>query len=244
MNVGDIMTQEVISVSPETTVADAARLMLKERISGLPVINEAHALVGIVTEGDFLRRVEAHSERTRPQWMEFFVTGAVLADEYAQSHGRKVSEVMTRRVVTVTEDMTLEKAAALMERHRAKRLPVMRDNRVVGVISRSNFLRALTTGLPHASVSRGDKAIREQLEKELKAHSWGRIAQRQVMVNEGIVDLWGFVTSDRQRDAIRIVAENVPGVKQVRDHMLWFEPYSGILVESGTESNPPRPTIT
>jgi CBS domain-containing protein len=243
MNIGDIMTQEVISIGPGATVRDAAQLMLTEHVSGLPVIDDSHTLVGIVTEGDLLRRSENKTEKRRPHWMEFLLGDAALAAEYAKTHGRRVDEVMTPDVTVVPEDAPLDVAVALMERKRVKRLPVVRNGRVVGIISRANFLRALTAGLPQASVSRGDLAIRDQIKKELHAHAWGRVIERQVLVTDGIVDLWGVVTSDSQRRAICIAAENVPGVKQVRDHMLWLERYTGTVVTPATGGEPPRTIV-
>jgi len=238
MNVGDIMTQEVISVSPSTSVAEAARLMLSQRVSGLPVLNADRILVGIVTEGDFLRRAEAGTEKSRPHWMEFFVGANVLASEFVRSHARTVSDVMTRDVVVATEDMPLAKAVELMERGRVKRLPVVRDGHIVGIIARANLLRVLAAGPAQAAQPGKDRDIREQIERELNAHPWHG-QQMQVVVKDGIVDLWGLVTGDQQRNAMRVAAENVPGVKQVRNHLMWFERNTGFIIDTGE----PAPTV-
>src|SRR5262252_8549841 len=148
MKVRDIMSTRVVSVEPNANVREAIRLMLQKHISGLPVIDRSGALVGVVTEGDFLRRVEAGTERKRPRWLEFLTGPARLADEYVQSHGRKVSDVMTPEPITIREDTPVEEVVRLMERRRIKRLPVMRGSQVVGIVSRANLLHAL------ASVSR------------------------------------------------------------------------------------------
>jgi CBS domain-containing protein len=184
--------------------------MLQYAISGLPVVDDAGHLVGIVTEGDFLRRTETGTERRhRPRWLEFLLGPRRLADEYVHSHSRKVEEVMTRRVVTVAEETPVDEIARLMERHRIKRVPVVRDNRVVGIIS----LARLADAAPAATAN--DLAIREQILAELDAQAWGRRAPIDVTVRNGIVQLWGPVPDDRVAQALRVAAENVPGVKGV-----------------------------
>jgi CBS domain-containing protein len=241
MNVGDIMTQDVISVTPDTTVTEAANLMLKERISGLPVIGASRTLHGIVTEGDFLRRVETGTEKKRPHWMEFLVGANARAGEYVHSHARTVSDVMTRDVSIATEDMPLDMAVDLMERRGVKRLPVVRNGRVVGIIARANLLRALVASPPQAAQAAADREIRERLERELAGQPWNA-RQFNIVVHDGVVDVWGFISDERQRDAIRVAAENIPSVKMVRDHLAWFEPYTGIAV--GTEPNRHHDIVT
>jgi CBS domain-containing protein len=235
MKAKDIMTSTIIAVSPEDTVEKAVRLMLQNRISGLPVIDAASRLIGIVTEGDFLRRVETATQRKRPRWLEFMVGPGRLADEYMRSHARKVSEIMTAEPATVTEDTALEAIVTLMEKRRIKRVPVVRSGKVVGLISRANLLRAL------AGVSRGlrpgtagDQAIRDRILAELKAQPWAPVAI-EVVVRSGIVDLWGTITDERTRQALIVAAENVPGVKRVRDHIVWLEATSGMLFEPPNE---------
>jgi len=235
MNVGDIMTQEVLSVGPETTVKEAAAIMLKERVSGLPVINSAHVLLGIVTEGDFLRRAEVGTERKRPHWMEFIVGANILASEYVQSHARAVRDVMTHNVAVATEDMPLDQAVNLMERRGVKRLPVVRDGRVVGIVARADLLHALVANSPQARLEAADRSIGEQVRRELAQHPW-KARRLRVLVKDGVVDLWGYITHEHYRDAIRLAAQNVPGVKHVRDHLAWFEPYTGIVVDTGPEA--------
>jgi CBS domain-containing protein len=221
MNVADVMTKGVISITPESPVTKAARMMLLYDISGLPVIDSSGRLVGIVTEGDFLRRAEIGTERHRKRWVELLVDSGPLAEEYAHSHGRKVEEVMTRDVVTVTEDTSLEEVARLMERHRIKRVPVLRDAKVIGIVSRANFLHALIVLSPKpASAPASDGAIREQILAELEKQAWTPRAAVNVGVKDGIVDLVGIILDKRQRSALRIAAENVPGVKEVRDRLV------------------------
>jgi CBS-domain-containing membrane protein len=174
-----------------------------------------------VTEGDFLRRAEIGTERHRKRWVEFLVDIGPLAEEYAHSHGRKVEEVMTREVVTVTEDTSLEEVARLMERHHVKRLPVLRDDQMIGIVSRANFLHALIVLSPKpASAPASDGAIREQILAELEKQDWTRRAAVNIGVKDGIVDLDGVILDERQRAALCIAAENVPGVKEIRGRLV------------------------
>jgi CBS domain-containing protein len=231
MKVGDIMTQEVISVRPETTVREAAEIMLHERISGLPVIDDKHALVGVVSEGDLLRRVELDTERHRSRWLEFLVSPTTLAGEYVRSHSRTVANVMTAAVQTVTEDASLAEAVEIMERRQIKRLPVMRAGRVVGIVTRANLLHVLAS-LPPPKTARSDSEIRSQIDRELNAHVWGA-QQIHVVVQDGVVDLWGIIFDETGRRAARTAVENVPGVKEVRDHLTWVEPHCGAVLDPG-----------
>ncbi len=230
MKVADVMTRRVISVKPDTLVAEAARLMLQDNISGLPVIDSRNELVGIVTEGDFLRRAETGTERQRPRWLELLLGPGRLADEYVRTHGRKVEEVMTRDVVTVTAETPLDEAVRLMEQRRIKRLPVVSEGRVVGIVSRANLLQAFA-GIAEEAPAPSDAAIEERLLAELAKRSWTPRASTKVAVSNGIVDLWGVIFDERERHALRVAAENVPGVKRVRDHLVWVEPNSGYYME-------------
>jgi len=233
MLVADVMAHRVISVRPDTWVAEAVRLMLQNDISGLPVIDADGVLVGIVTEGDFLRRTEIGTERRRPHWLEFVVGAGRLAEDYVHSHGRTVAEVMTRDVVTVTEETPLDDAVELMERRHVKRLPVVRGERVVGIVSRANLLHALARLASEAKPrTSDDAAIRDQLLAEVDKQPWAPRASINVVVRDGIVDLWGVVLDNRERQALVVAAENVPGVKQVRDHLAWLEPYTGYVMEA------------
>jgi CBS domain-containing protein len=221
MKVADVMERGVISITPESSVTKAARMMLLYEISGLPVIDSSGRLVGIVTEGDFLRRAEIGTELHRKRLVELLVDIGPLAEEYAHSHGRKVEEVMTRDVVTVTEDASLEEVVRLMERHRIKRVPVLRDAQVIGIVSRANFLHALIVLSPKpASTPASDAAIREQILAELEKHAWTPRAALNVGVKDRIVDLDGVILDERQRAALCITAENVPGVQEIRDRLV------------------------
>jgi CBS domain-containing protein len=233
MKVADVMTRRVVSVRPQATVIEAVRLMLQDGISGLPVIDEDEHLVGIVTEGDFLRRSEMRTQRHRPRWLEFLLGPGRLADDYVHSHGRLVEEVMTRDVVTVAEETTLAAAVRLMEKRRVKRLPVTRRRKVVGILSRANLMQALAV-LAEESKPTGveDGAIRTKLLAEIAKQPWGSRASTNIIVRDGVVELHGVVFDDREREALRVAAENIAGVKAVHDHLAWVEPNSGFVVQS------------
>jgi len=232
MRAEDVMTRDVIAIDPDATVLEAARVMLEHHISGLPVINKMHKLVGVLSEGDFLRRRETHTERRRSRWLEFLMGPGRIAAEYSHSHGRKVSEVMTPEVQTVNETAALEDIVELMERKRIKRVPVMCGDQVVGIITRSNLMRAMVSLAREAPpVAADDAAIRARLLAEIDQQQWAPAATVNIVVRDGVVELWGLIVDERQRDALKVAAENIPGVKAVKDHLVWIEPSSGVVIE-------------
>jgi CBS domain-containing protein len=237
MKAGDVMTRRVVSVVPEATVLEAIRLMLQNHISGLPVIDASGKLVGVVTEGDFLRRVETGTQTKRSRWLELLVGPRKLAEDYVHSHGRTVAEVMTPDPVTVTEDAALEEVVRIMERHRIKRLPVMRGKAVVGIVSRANLMHALASlGRVTPEPAKSDTTIRDQILSELDRQAWAPVALIDVVVHDGIVELWGTITEERQGDGLRVLAENIPGVKRVINHLTWIEPMTGMVLSSPEET--------
>lgn len=234
MQVRDVMTPTVISIAPDATVLTAAQTMLENRISGLPVVDAAGNLVGMVTEGDFLRRGEIGTERKRPKWLEFLIGPGRLASEYVHADGRRVDEVMTTDLVTVSEDDPLEAVVELMERHRIKRLPVMRDGKMVGIVSRANLMHALVSLAREAEAPPGDDAaIRERILAAIGKQSWA--PRVNVVVTNGVVELWGTITDEREREALKVAVENVAGVVQVHDHLVWVEPMSGMAFASAED---------
>ena len=231
MKAQDVMTQYVISVGPNDPVSKAVRVMLQNEISGLPVLDTEGRLVGMITEGDLLRRVETGTGRSRPRWLEIFVGPGQLADEYVRTHGRKVSEVMTEHPVTVAEETPLEEVVTLMEKRRFKRVPVVREGKVVGIVSRANLLHALARIASEAKpASADDKIIRAELLATLGAERWAPIPTLDIFVRDGVVDLWGAITDERARRALIVAAENTAGVKAVKDHLAWIDPMSGFTV--------------
>ncbi len=233
MNAADVMTRSVITARPETPLVEAIKRMLDHGISGLVVVDEKERVIGILSEGDLLRRAETATERRRPRWLEFLLGAGRLADEFVRAHGRTVEEVMTPGVITVAEDTPLENVVNLFEERHIKRVPVLRGDKLVGILSRADLLRALLRALPpEAEVASDDEAIRERILSEIAKTGWLPREGISISVRDGIVALDGVILDGKERDALRVVAENVPGVKAVRDHLVWIEPVSGSIVES------------
>ncbi|MGQ0546313.1 MAG: CBS domain-containing protein [Betaproteobacteria bacterium] len=220
MKAKDIMTSPVVSVGPDATVREVAALMLDMRISAVPVL-EAGRLAGIVSEADLLHRHELGTEASgRPWWVRLLSADASL-EEYVKSHARRAGDVMTRKVVSVADDAPLAAVVSLLERHGVKRLPVLRGERLVGIVSRSDLVRALARRSgPAKRASREDEAIRRDVLAELKRHPWWRRVASNVVVSGGFVHFWGTIEMQAERDAARVAAENVPGVRGVEDHRL------------------------
>jgi CBS domain-containing protein len=233
MKAKDVMTRRIVSIAPDATVLQAARLMLQHHISGLPVVDASGTLVGILSEGDFLRRRETATERRRSRWLEFLMGPGKIAAEYTHSHGEKVSEVMTDEARTVDEDTDLEAVVELMERHRIKRVPVMRGGKMTGILTRSNLMHAMVSmARSEPAAPKGDADIRERLLSEIQAQDWAPAATVNPVVRNGVVELWGAIMDERQRAALQVAAENIPGVKAVKDHLVWIEPTSGMVIEA------------
>ena len=240
MIVADVMTRNVLSVSPDATVDEAARMMLERGISGLFVVDAKGELAGIVTEGDLLRRDELGTERHRPWWLRMIVSPGRQAADFTRTHGRRVSDVMTEAVISVATDASLEDVVEIMEENRIKRVAVVARKRVVGVVSRSDLLRALVgRSRSAAPVSTDDRTIREAILDGLDNASWAPATTLGVNVAGGVVDLWGTIMDEKERRAIRILAENTPGVTAVHDHLVFVEPYSGTVIEPPDEPKSP-----
>lgn len=234
MQVRDIMTQNVISVTVGETVLNAGRIMLRSRISGLPVVDAEGNLVGMVTEGDFLRRGEIGTQRRRPKWLEFLVGPGRLADEYVHASSSKVEQVMTADPVTVAEGDSLGTVVELMERRRVKRLPVLRNGKLIGIVSRANLMHAMVSFASDAETRSGpDSSLRDCILAALGKQSWA--PQVNVVVKNGIAELWGTITDERERQACVVAAENVVGVNKVHDHLVWVEPMSGMAFASAED---------
>jgi predicted transcriptional regulator len=232
MRAHQIMTRQVLSVTPDTPVLEAANTMLQQHISGLPVIDKSGKLIGIVSEGDFIRRAEIGTGRKRGRWLKFLIGPGKSASEFVHEQGRKVSEVMTPEPYTVTEDTPLEDIVQLMEKKNVKRLPVMRGDAIVGIVTRSNLLQAvagLARDVPDPTAD--DDHIRDRIIASIEKSDWHPYGLN-VVVRDGIVHLSGVITDDRSRQASIVAAENVPGVRTVHDHLCWVYPMSGMYVSS------------
>jgi CBS domain-containing protein len=241
MKAVDVMTRNVVSVKLDSSVFEAAQLMILNRISGLPVLDTSGRLVGVVTEGDLLRRAETATERRRPSWLEFFLGQGRLATEYIRTHGRKIRDVMTSDPQTIVEETPLDEIVALMEQKRIKRLPVMRGDKMVGIVSRANLVQALASlARETADTLPSDATLRELVLAEIDKQPWSPGSLINVIVRDGIVELWGTILDERKRQALRVVAENVPGTRQVKDHLVWVEPMSGMVFEAPDQEHEPN----
>jgi CBS domain-containing protein len=237
MNASDVMTRTVLSVRPDVAVADAIRMMLDNRISGLPVIDDSGRLVGILTEGDLLRRGETGTERHRPRWLEILMGPGRLAEEYVRTHGRRIGELMTRDPISVAPGTPLKEIVELMERRRIKRVPVLDGEVMVGILSRADLLRGLAGALEEEPVgATTDEEIRERILAELARVAWVPRDGVAITVENGVVDLNGVILDEHERAALRVAAENVPGVKAVKDHLVWVEPVSGTIIDAPQET--------
>jgi len=214
------MSTPVVAAGPQITIQHVARMMINHRVSGIPIVEEDGQLIGIITEGDLLRRLETGTERQRSRWSEWFLPNSRLAADYVKSHARRVADIMTRDVVTVDEFAALGEVADLMEQHRIKRVPVVHDGRLEGIVSRADLLRMLASGTVSISAEDTDRAIRNRLLSELRQQRWAALLnEADIVVADGVVHLWGVVGSGELK-ALRIVAENTPGVRDVEDHTI------------------------
>ncbi len=206
MRAKDVMTAPVVTAAPEMPVDEVARLLIKRNISALPVVDPEGRLTGIVSEGDLMRRPEAGTERRASWWLALLGDEDRQAIDYARSHGRHAADVMTREVVTVGEDASVGEIAALLEKHRIKRVPVVRDGKVVGIVSRSNLLQALAAWSPPAQPTEDDEALRQRLVDEL-ARAGVDTRYVNVVAHGGVLHMWGTVRTDAQRRAATIAAQ-------------------------------------
>ena len=199
MKARDVMVSPVITVQPSYSVKEAANMLLEHRISAVPVADRDGKLVGIISEGDLMHRSEAGTERQRSWWLSALVGDETLAAEYVKANARRVEDVMTRNVVTAPPDMALHEIAALLEKHAIKRVPIVRDGQLVGIVSRANLIQALASGRKELEIPLSDVNIRDKLLTRLKAQKWAHTSMLNVTVNDGVVDLWGVTTSDAER---------------------------------------------
>ena len=227
MNAKDVMTTEVVTVSPETTVQELAKILSEKGISGTPVVDADQKLVGIVSEGDLLHRAETGTERRvqrrRSWWLESVAAEQELARDYVKAHGRTVADIMTREVISAEETTDLADLAMLLETKRVKRVPVVSGGKLVGIVSRANLVRALatTSSAPKIVADIDDRTIREQLLAELRRQQWANIWAADIMVRDKVVHVWFSADeSEAERQAVRVAAENVPGVRGFEAHIV------------------------
>lgn len=233
MKAKDVMTHCVVSIAPDASIRDAIARMITHEVSGLPVIDASGRLVGIVSEGDFVHRVEMHSEPRGGRWIDLLLDAGSRAEEYARSHGRIVRDVMSTDVVTAGPETTLAEIVRLMDEHGIKRVPVVDGDRVVGIVSRADLMSALAKVLAGQKQREAeDDVIRAAILSRIRGQSWCHLHQVKVAVRQGAVDLKGTIFDERQRRALHTLVETVPGVKAVHDHLTKAEPMSAAVVGS------------
>lgn len=239
MRAHQIMTRPVITVTPETTIVEAANTKLQKHVSGLPVADATGKLVGIVSEGDFIRRGEIGTQRKRGRFLKFILGPGQAATDFVHEHGRKVAEIMTPQLltITITEDTALEEIVELMEKNNVKRLPVLRGDRIVGIVSRANLLQAVASlGREIPDPTADDDHIRNRIIDTIEKNDWCPFGLS-VIVRGGIVHLSGVITEERSRKAAVVAAENVTGVTKVHDHLCWVDTMSGMYLNSPEDDN-------
>ena len=225
MKAQDIMTREVATVRPETSMREIAALMMEKNISGVPVVSDDGAIVGIVSEGDLLHRTEVGTERKHKWWFQIFADSDAAAREYAKAHGLSARDVMSRYVISVRDDADLRDVADILDSHRIKRVPVLHDGRLVGIISRRDLVRALSqVQASSAPIKLDNAALHKTLRDQFRGQSWLNDAYINVAVNDGVVELWGLVVSADQHRALRTLVEETPGVKRVEDRLTMAGP--------------------
>jgi CBS domain-containing protein len=226
MRAQDVMTSPPITVTPETPVLEIAALLVDRRISAVPVVDASGRAIGIVSEGDLLRRCEIGTERQRSQWLELLLDRSMQAADFSKAYGLFARDVMTRDVISVSPDTDLGEIARILEQRRIKRVPVVQDGMPVGIVSRANLLRGL---IATASGGGGDLDLRTAIENRLRDEPWIDLSRLNIVVSDGVVHLWGIVRSEEQRRALKIAAESIPGVRAVEDHLSpdWFANSSG-----------------
>jgi CBS domain-containing protein len=232
MRAHQIMTRRVITIGVEASIVEAATIMLQQHVSGLPVVAANGKLVGIVSEGDFIRRAEIGTGRKRGRWLKFFIGPGRTATDFVREQGRKIGEIMTSDPRTVTEDTTLDEIVDIMERYNIKRLPVLRGDLLVGIVTRSNLLQAvagLACEVPDPTAD--DDHIRDRVIESIERTDW-RPFGLGVFVRNGVVHLSGVITDANARQAAIVAAENIAGVKTVDDRLCWVEPMSGLYLDS------------
>jgi CBS domain-containing protein len=228
MKARDIMTRDVITVRPGTSVSNIAALMVEKHITGVPVLTDDGRLIGIVSQTDLLHRAEVGTERKHKWWFRMFADSTALAREYAKAHGLKALDIMSRHVVTVGDDAELRDVADILDKRRIKRVPVVEGNRLVGIITRGDLVRALSqVQITKTDTKIDNAALHKTLHERIQSQSWINNHYINLAVNNGIVELWGFVDTPDQRKALRILVEETEGVKDVKDNLSIGVPFQG-----------------
>jgi CBS domain-containing protein len=230
MKAHEIMTRDVTTVRPDTSIRDIAALMVEKHISGVPVLTDAGKIVGIVSQSDLLHRAEVGTERKRKWWFRTFADPNELARDYAKAHGHRAHDIMTRYVVSVRDDAELRDVADILDNHRIKRVPVVREDRLVGIITRGDLVRALSQSQVTKAVTKLDNAaLHKLLHNRMRTQPWIDRSYISLTVNDGVVELWGFAETTEQRSAIRTLVEETEGVSKVNDSLTVGIPFRGAI---------------
>lgn len=225
MKAHEIMSRSVVTVSPTTSVRDIAQMMAEKRISGIPVVAQDGSVVGMVSESDLIRRAEIGTVPERKWWLSFFGDPDALARQYRKTHGLKAGDVMSRPVVSVGEDADLSEIASILEKRNVKRLPVVRDGKLVGIISRADLVRALSQSQPDIAPPMGsDTELERALMDKIRTQDWLDSTFLNVVVRNGVVELNGFIGSTEQRRALRVLIDELDGVHKVEDRLVVGSP--------------------
>ncbi len=220
MKAADVMVTRVITARPEEHVRDVANRLLENRVSALPVVDGDGKLVGIVSEGDLMRRSEIGTERRHPWWLALFSRGAAEAKDFVKANSQRVGDVMSSPVISAKPDASLAEIASLLESKGIKRVPIVDQGRLVGIVSRANLLQALAMSAKGTATSAGDDgALRRRVLDRLQSESWVPWMLN-VTVNDGTVNLWGIASSEAEKKAARVAAETTPGVRSVEDNII------------------------
>jgi CBS domain-containing protein len=223
MQAQDVMARGVIAIGPDMPVQFAARAMISNKVSALVVMGIDARLMGIISEGDLLRRVETGTEQTHSAWPEMFVSSDTLTKQFIKSRGKRARDVMTRDVVTAAPETPLREIADLMEKHGVKRVPILKDDIVVGIVSRADFLRVLASVSETADWVESDRAMHERFVESIEGQPWAN-RPFNVAINERRAELWGYVYSEAEKTAVRVAVEAIPGIETVEDHLRVMPP--------------------
>jgi CBS domain-containing protein len=221
MRAKHVMTDCVVALPVEASVYDAAEMLVGAGVSAAPVVDGSGRLVGILSEADLIHRVEIDTVERKSWLLRLLADDITTARTYIRSNSRRVADVMTRKVITASEEATLGELAALMHENTIKRIPILRDGALVGIVSRANLVQALLSQEPdlEGAGSADDEKLLRAVDAALDDQSWTSAWPTNVVVHGGVVHLWGFVAGESVREAYRVAAENVPGVRKVVNHM-------------------------
>ena len=224
MLVGEIMTRDVVTVGPEATVSEVAALFAEKNISGVPVVDGKQRVLGIVSEADLLHRAENRTVKRHSWWLSLLQSDAAAADAFVRQRATRVGDIMETEIKSVPESARIGVAADLLDKYNIKRLVVLRGEKLAGIVTRADIVRVLARQLqaPAAAGEVSDEALRDLLARQMAAEPWAKTPHVSTSVHDGVIELNGFVNSDSQKQALRVLAESLPGVRAVRDRLQVF----------------------